>query len=141
MTRSKAALGTCLVLLTAACGCRRNQPENQPRPANAGKQHKKEPLPDDPVSKEARAAAGKILDRLLTGKLEEDESGLATRANALKGFKSWSIESQKKAEQGRSTLEGIVTGPSGQARFSMTIVKQGSGKWMVGVFSGPNPVE
>ena len=110
-------------------------------PLDVVKQGVKEPLPDDPVSLEARAMAGKIMDRLLTGQLEEgDESGLATVAKALKGFDAWVIESQQKAEQGRSTISGRLTGPSGQAGFSVVIVKQESGKWMVGTFSGPNPV-
>jgi hypothetical protein len=130
-----------VAFLIAACGCNQNQAKNQPAAVKGGVERKNEPLPDDPASKESRAAAGEILDRLLAGKLAESESSLEHRAKALKGFRSWSIESQQQKEEDRATFDGLVAGPSGNARFKMILVKQQNGKWAVGVFSGPNPVE
>jgi hypothetical protein len=33
----------------------------------------------------------------------------------------------------------MLLSPAGRARFEMTLVKQMSGKWAIGTFSGPNP--
>jgi hypothetical protein len=74
-----------VALLIGACWCGQNQPSLQPAVVKGGEQRKKEPLPDDPGTKETRAAAGEILDRLLAGKLAEHESALARRAEALSG--------------------------------------------------------
>jgi hypothetical protein len=144
--RVSRALGRSLFLLLAcslvvAWGCNQNQPKNQPAAVKGGAELKREPLPDDPASKETRTAAGEILDRLLAGKLAEGESPLQYRAKALKGFQSWSIESQQQKEEGRATFDGLLTGAAGKARFNMILVKQKDGKWAVGAFSGPNPAE
>jgi hypothetical protein len=129
-----------LALAFGAGGCRPNQPAKPPPAVNGDANPKKDPLPDDPAAKEARAAAGEMLDRLLAGKLTEAESPLQRRAEALKGFRSWSIEAQRQ-DGVRVSFDGRLTGPTGNARFNMVLAKQTDGTWAVGSFSGPNPVD
>ena len=92
----------------------------------------------DPVLRQAREQADSILDGLLAGKFDQDPD-LAPVARKLKRFQSWAIKSQKVVREGAAEFQGVLTRPEGAARFNVTLVKQASGKWMVGAFSGPNP--
>ena len=91
----------------------------------------------DPVLREAREQADAILDGLLAGKFEQDQD-LWPVARKLKGYQSWSIKSQKIVREGAADFQGVLRSPAGRARFDMTFVKQMSGKWAIGAFSGPN---
>jgi hypothetical protein len=60
-------------------------------------------------------------------------------ARKVKGYQSCSIKSQKIVRKGAADFSGVLIGPPGRARFDMTLVKQDSGKWLIGAFSGPKP--
>ena len=95
---------------------------------------------DNPLVKEARSDTEAVLDDLLAGKYDND-ADFAPVARKVKGFHSWSIESQK-IETGvpkSVNFSGNLKGPNGEAIFTVLMVKQQSGKWMIGTFSGPNP--
>jgi hypothetical protein len=91
----------------------------------------------DPVLRQARAQADSILDGLLAGQFDQDPD-LGPVAKKLKGFQSWAIKSQKVVREGAAEFQGVLTSPGGAAGFKVTLVKQASGKWAVGAFSGPN---
>jgi hypothetical protein len=91
----------------------------------------------DPALREARDQADAILGDLLAGKLDND-SGLSPVARKVKGYQSCSIKSQKIVRGGAVDFRGVLTGPAGRARIDMTLVKQVSGKWAIGTFSGPD---
>jgi hypothetical protein len=91
----------------------------------------------DPVLRQAREQADSILDGLLAGKFDQDQN-LWPVARKLKGLQSWAIKSQKVVREGAAEFQGVLTSPEGAARFKVTLVKQASGTWAVGTFSGPN---
>jgi hypothetical protein len=92
----------------------------------------------DPVLREAREQADHILDGLFAGKFDQDQD-LWPVARKLKGYRSGSVRSQAVVREGAAEFRGVLTGPAGRARFTMTLVKQANGTWAVGTFSGPNP--
>jgi hypothetical protein len=85
----------------------------------------------------AREQADATLGGLLAGKFDND-ADLSPVARKLKGYQSASVKSQKIVRDGAAEFGGVLTGPASRARFDMTLVKQASGKWAVGTFSGPN---
>ena len=91
----------------------------------------------DPVLRQARVQADSLLDGLLAGKFDQDQD-LWPVARKLKGFTSWAIKSQKIVREGTAEFQGVLTRPEGAAQFKVTLVKQASGEWAVGAFSGPN---
>jgi hypothetical protein len=91
----------------------------------------------DPVLRQAREQADSILGGLLAGKFDQDPD-LWPVARKVKGFQSWAIKSQRVAREGAAEFRGVLTRPGDAARFDVTLVKQVSGKWAVGTFSGPN---
>jgi hypothetical protein len=90
------------------------------------------------VLREGREQADAILDGLLAGKLDQDQD-LSPVARKVKGYQSWSITSQNIVREGAADFQGVLSSPAGRARFDMLLVKQMSGNWAVGTFSGPNP--
>ena len=94
---------------------------------------------DEPMVKEARSDTEVVLNDLLTGKLDNDPS-LAPVARKLKGFQSWSIETQNIDRENPKTVKfrGTLKGPQGEATFVASMVKQQNGKWMIGYFQGPD---
>ena len=74
---------------------------------------------------------------LLAGKLDNDPD-LAVVAKKVKGYQSGSIKAQEIVREGTAQFRGLLTGPAGRAKFDMTLVKQGDGRWAIGIFSGPN---
>jgi hypothetical protein len=132
----------CAVLLFAlACtGCQPAAPKGGGAPAPKAEEPdapKGEAIAD-PVLREAREQVEAVLADLLAGKLDQDES-LVPVARKLKGYQSWSIKSQKLVRDGAVDFRGILTAPGGRASFDVHLVKQVSGKWAIGTFSGPNP--
>jgi hypothetical protein len=92
----------------------------------------------DPAIREARDQADAIFGGLLAGKFDNDPD-LSPVARKVKGYQSYSIKSQKIVRAGAADFHGVLTGPAGRARFDMTLMKQVSGNWAIGRFSGPNP--
>ena len=97
-------------------------------------------LGDPPAVHEARTAAEGILNDLLAGKLDDDPQ-LGRLPGKVKGFRSWSIESQEiKPDNPRAvTFRGTLTGSPGEAGFTVLLVKQADGPWKIASFGGPNP--
>jgi hypothetical protein len=94
----------------------------------------------DPGLREAREQADATLGGLLAGKFDKDtDSGLSAVAQKVKGYQSYAVKSQKAVREGAAEFEGVLSGPVGRARFGMLLVKQQSGRWAVGTFSGPYP--
>jgi hypothetical protein len=91
----------------------------------------------DPVLREAREQADALLQDLLQGNFDQDEN-LALVAEKVKGYTSWSVQSQAIAGKGKAEFKGTLSGPAGKAHFRMLLVKQAAGQWAVGIFSGPN---
>jgi hypothetical protein len=91
----------------------------------------------DPVLRESREQADAILNSLLAGKFDQDPALLPV-ARKLKGFQSWTINSQKLVRADAAEFRGTLTSPTVRAGFDMTLVKQANGKWAVATFSGPN---
>jgi hypothetical protein len=60
-------------------------------------------------------------------------------ARKLKGYQNCSIKSQGIERENHAVFRGVLNGSAGRARFETTLVKQASGKWAIGMFSGPNP--
>lgn len=94
---------------------------------------------DDPLVKEARPDTEVVLDELIAGTHDNDQS-LGAVERKVSGFTSWSIDSQELDPDLPNAVRfgGILTGPASRATFSVTMVKQQNGKWMVGTFDGPN---
>lgn len=90
----------------------------------------------DPLLRQARDQADALLLGLLEGKFDEDEN-LALVAEKLKGYTSWSITSQTTTGQRTAEFKGTVNNAASKASFRMTLVKQSSGQWAIGKFSGP----
>ncbi len=91
----------------------------------------------DPVLREAREQTDAIFDGLLGGKFDQDPD-LAPVARKLKGYTSCSVTSQKMAREGAADFEGTLFSRTGRARFDVVMVKQVTGKWAIGAFSGPD---
>ena len=96
---------------------------------------------DNPLVKEARPDTEAVLDDLLAGRTHGD-SGLARLARKVAGYTSWTIEGQEVEPNVRKSVkfDGTLKGPSGEAGFTVLMVKQRDGRWMIGTFSGPNPM-
>jgi hypothetical protein len=90
----------------------------------------------DPLLRQARDEADALLLGLLQGKFDEDEN-LALVAEKLKGFTSWSITSQTTAGRRNAEFKGMLDNAARKATFRMTLVKQSSGQWTIGRFTGP----
>ena len=93
---------------------------------------------DDPVVKEAKAGTEVVLADLLAGKYDDDPS-FAPVARRVKGFRAWSIESQRIDPDSPRTVSfgGTLSGPPGEATFIASMTRQQDGRWMIGHFSGP----
>jgi hypothetical protein len=144
MDRSFASRTTGLVaasLVLAVTGCRPAAPGGggapAPAPNAAEPDAPKGAAVIDPILREARAQADAILSGLLSGKFDNDPD-LSPVARKVKGYQSYSIKSQKVVREGAADFRGVLTGLASQGRFDMGLVKQASGKWAVGTFSGPN---
>ncbi len=84
------------------------------------------------------AAASKVLDDLLAGKLDDDPS-LGPIARKVNSFQSWSITSiTTKDEPPSRTFTGTLNAGDNFANFSIQLVKQRDGTWQVATFIGPN---
>lgn len=92
----------------------------------------------DPVLRDARAQADSTLDGLLAGQFDAD-ADLGPVARKVKGYQSYSVTGQTIVRDGAAEFRGVLTGPPGRARFTLTLVTQPGGQWAVGAFSGPNP--
>ena len=90
----------------------------------------------DPVLREAREQFDGIMGELLAGKFDADPD-LWPVARKLKGFQAWSIQSQRIAWEKAAEFKGVLTGADARSHFAVTVVKQASGKWAIGTFSGP----
>ena len=131
-----ASLAGLLPLLAAGC-----MPAAPPAPAPA-------PAPnapvkddrDDPLVKEALPDTEAVLTDLLAGKYDDDPD-LAPVARKVKGYRSWTIDRQERDPDHRTAVNftGTLTGPTGQATFTASMVKQRNGKWMIGYFMPPQP--
>ena len=90
--------------------------------------------------KEARRDTEATLSDLCAGKYDNDPQ-FAPVARKVKGFRSWSIETQEIVPNLPKAVRfgGTLKGPNGEATFTATMVKQQNGKWMIGTFEGPNP--
>jgi hypothetical protein len=87
-------------------------------------------------------APGRVPVWEITGLLDgrfDDRPDLQPIARRLRGYRTWSVTSQRMAGENAAEFEGIVTEPAAQARFTATLVRQASGNWKVGTFSGPDP--
>jgi hypothetical protein len=49
------------------------------------------------------------------------------------------MAAKKIVREGTAEFQGVLRSPAGRALFDMTLVKQVTGKWAIGAFSGPNP--
>ena len=91
----------------------------------------------DPKLREARKENDAILSDLLAGKGEG--SGLARLIEKTKGYRTFSVKSQKLVRDEAAEFSGLLNGPKGQAGFRLTLVKLTGGRWAIATFSGPNP--
>ncbi|HVX16170.1 MAG TPA: hypothetical protein VHC22_33600 [Pirellulales bacterium] len=132
---------TFLIAVLAACASCTNSHPAPPTPiaAPAGAQAQRNDQ-EDPKVKEALSDTQTFLKDMLAGQYDEDPD-LAALARKLDGFQSFSIESQM-IDRGNPVdtvnFSGTLKGPSGEAAFTASMVKQQNGKWMVGSFDGPN---
>jgi hypothetical protein len=127
------------LLLLMGMGCSNSRPT--PPVATIVPVPKQKDDRDDPMVKEARSDTEALLNDLLAGKLDNDQS-LAPVARKLKGFRSWSIERQDidlSHEPKAVKFTGTLKGPQGEATFVAMMVKQQNGRWMIGYFKGPDP--
>jgi len=92
----------------------------------------------DPELRQARQRADVTLDWLLGGKLDKDPD-LSPVTQKVKGYNSYAIKAQRVVREGTAEFRGVLSGPSGRARFALTLVRQSDGRWAVGAFSGPDP--
>ncbi len=94
---------------------------------------------DNPLVKEARPETEAVLKELLAGKYDNDPN-LFPIARKVKGFQSWSIETQQINPDLPKAINfsGTLKGPNGEATFTVLMVKQENGKWMIATFQGPN---
>jgi hypothetical protein len=91
----------------------------------------------DPSLREARDQADAMLAGLLAGRFSDDPN-LSPVARRVKGYQSYSIQSQEMVRDSAAEFRGLLHGPVGRTRFGMTLMKQTDGKWAIGAFSGPN---
>ena len=130
------------LLLGAGAGC---PTSDSPVPPPAGKPSApsrpvKIQEADDPMVKEARPDTEAVLNDLIAGETHGD-SGLARLAQKVAGYRSWTIEGQEVGPDVPESVkfEGTLKGPSGDAGFTVLMVKQRNGRWMIATFSGPDP--
>jgi hypothetical protein len=90
------------------------------------------------VLREARENFDALLDGLFAGRFD-DRPDLRPVARKLKGYQAWTIQSQRIAPEGAAEFKGVLTGAGTRARFATTLVRQTSGYWTVGTFTGPDP--
>jgi hypothetical protein len=111
-----------------------------PSPTGAAPAIPKKNDADNPMVKESRPDTESILNDLIAGKYDKDQNFYPI-ARKLKGFRSWSIDSQEVVPDPPKAVRfgGTLKGPTGEATFTVTMVKQQNGKWMIGTFEGPNP--
>src|SRR5262249_48125165 len=139
MGRHAPAIITMTLLLWVGMGCSNSRPTSPVATTVPAPKQKDDR--DDPMVKEARSDTEAILNDLLAGKLDSDTS-LAPVARKLKGFRSWSIETQNidpSHDPKAVKFTGTLKGPQGEATFVAMMVKQENGKWMIGSFKGPDP--
>jgi hypothetical protein len=132
-----------LLVALGGVGCRPANPGQgggampvQPGKAEAAEAPKGEAIAD-PVLREARDRAEAILQGLLAGKYENDPD-LFPLAKKIKGYQSWTIQSQEMLRVNAAQFLGVLSAPQGRADFNMTLRKQQDGTWAVASFSGPN---
>jgi hypothetical protein len=121
----------------AACNPAGNAPGKLPAPPEDPDAPKGEAIAD-PVLREARDQADEILAGLIAGKFDLDQE-LGLLPKKVKGYQSFSIKSQSLLREGAAEFTGVFRSPTARAVFRMDLVKQKSGKWAIGAFSGPNP--
>jgi hypothetical protein len=128
-----------LLLVAVAIGCTSSSPTPTSISVSPTEVQKQKDDRENPTVKEARADTEAILNDLLAGKYDNDPN-FAPLAHQLTGFESWSLERQElAADQPMSVnFSGTLKGPSGEATFRLSVVKQQNGKWMIGDFSGPD---
>jgi hypothetical protein len=127
-----------VMLLTVTIGCSSSTtPSASVMPSSDEAAAPKGNAIPDPVLREARDQAEIVLLGLLSGEFDEDEN-LSLVAEKVKGYTSWSIKSQNIVRKGTAEFKGALSSPAGKAGFSMTLVKQPSGTWAIGTFSGPD---
>jgi hypothetical protein len=139
MRPQAAAIFIVTVILGIAAGCTRPGPTPPAaRTALIAAANEKGDS-DDPMVKEARSDTDAVLNDLLAGKLDNDPD-MAPVARKLKGFQSWSIERQNIDRDNPKVVKfsGTLKGAKGEANFVASMVKQQNGKWMIGVFQGPD---
>jgi hypothetical protein len=125
-----------IFIIVTLLGCAPPTPPKAAAPPAAPKKNDA----DNPLVKEARPDTEAVLSDLLAGKYDDDPS-FAPVARKVNGFQSWSIETQE-VDPGNPKMVnfgGTLDGPNGEATFTVGMVKQQNGKWMIGTFSGPNP--
>ena len=94
---------------------------------------------DDPIVKEAKADTDGVLKNVLAGKTDND-SMLDHLSAKLNGFDSATIERQKlvPGELKSVRFDGTLKGRRGEAKFSLLMVEQESGKWAIATFGEPS---
>jgi hypothetical protein len=140
MRRNEAAIVIIALLLGMGAGCTNSSPTSPKASTAPSEDAKQKDDRDDPMMKEARSDAEAVLNDLLAGKLDNDPN-LAPVAGKLKGFRSWSIQSQSIDPDNRKAVNfsGTLKGPQGEKTFVASMVKQQNGKWTIGYFQGPDP--
>jgi hypothetical protein len=133
-----------LVMVAPLCGsgvgCGPSAPSPSTPPTGAASAAPKKNDADNSLVKEARPDTEATLNDLIVGKYDNDQNFYPI-ARKLKGFRSWSIDSQEVVPDLPKAVRfgGTLKGPTGEATFTATMVKQQNGKWMIGTFEGPNP--
>ena len=135
MRKYTRAVFTILMLCGFHGGCNSAVPPKAASPAVP-----KKSVADNPLVKEALPDTEAILKDLLAGTYDDDPT-LSPVARKVKGFQSWSFETQEPNPDLPQSVNfsGILKGPKGEADFTVLMVKQKNGKWMIGTFSGPDP--
>jgi hypothetical protein len=123
-------------LVIVAVGCGESSPSPSMTQASSQSSVPKGNAIADRLLRQARDEADALLLGLLQGQFDQDEN-LALVAEKLKGYTSWSITSQTTTGQRTAEFKGTVSNSAGKATFRMTLVKQSSGQWAIGKFSGP----
>lgn len=131
--------GLLLASMVLAAGCTNH--DAAPPPARKAPVAQRPARKDDaghPLVKEARPDTEAVLTGLLAGKYDADPD-FAPIAQKLKGYSTWVITAQEPDPDNRNAVhfDGTLSGPAGEATFTAYMVKQQSGRWMIGSFSGP----
>src|SRR3712207_4855866 len=118
------------LLLAVGCMSREAAPPLPPKPP-AVERPARQSDPDHPLVKEARPAVEAVLADLLAGKYDDD-SHYAPLARKLRGFTGWAITGQDadRDHPPTVTFDGTLTAPDGAAGFTVSLVKQQTGRWM-----------